>query len=81
MFCGGRKCKYESATGWKNDCLALEGIYSHWITEDLLAMARPNSQGMAKNQIVNQFRNLGIKSIINLQTPGEARKVPNGTNY
>ena len=23
--------------------MALKGIYSHWITEDILAMARPNS--------------------------------------
>ncbi len=70
MFCGGRRCKYESSSNWKNDDVAIEGIYSHWITDDLLAMARPNTENMAKYKTVQQFKTLGIKSIINLQTPG-----------
>ena len=71
MFCGGRRCKYESSTSWKDEDVVLEGIYSHWITEDLLAMARPNTENMAKFKTVQKFKELGIKSIINLQTPGE----------
>ena len=71
MFCGGRRCKYESASNWKNQEMAIEGIYSHWITEDLLAMARPNAPGIKKHKIIEQFKAAGIKSIINLQTPGE----------
>ena len=67
MFCGGRKCKYESASNWKNHEMAIEGIFSHWITDDLLAMARPNSPGMKKHRIIEQFKAAGIKSIINLQ--------------
>ncbi len=70
MFCGGRRCKYESSNSWKKEDVAIEGLYSHWITEDLLAMARPNSDNMAKYDTIQQFRDLGIKSIINLQTPG-----------
>lgn len=30
MFCGGRKCKYESATNWTPDACAVDGLYSHW---------------------------------------------------
>ena len=70
MFCGGRRCKYESSSAWKKADVAIEGIYSHWITDDLLAMARPNTENMAKYKTVQQFKTLGIKSIINLQTPG-----------
>jgi protein tyrosine phosphatase domain-containing protein 1 len=70
MFCGGRRCKYESSSGWKKEDLAIDGIYSHWITDDLLAMARPNTTSMVKNDTVGTFQKLGIRSIINLQTPG-----------
>merc|ERR1712131_73156 len=35
MFCGGRRCKYESGAAWKREEMALKGIYSHWITEDI----------------------------------------------
>merc|ERR1719192_2903534 len=71
MFCGGRRCKYESDTSWKPSETALNGIYSHWITEDLLAMARPNTSQIKQHDIIGQFDQLGIKSIVNLQMPGE----------
>ena len=48
MFCGGRRCKYESANSWKKEDIAVPGIYSHWITDDILAMARPNTASMTK---------------------------------
>ena len=75
MFCGGRRCKYESSSNWKGEDVAIEGIYSHWITDDLLAMARPNTENMAKYKTVQQFKTMGIKSIINLQTPGIIKKI------
>jgi len=71
MFCGGRKCKYESDSSWKPSETALTGIYSHWITEDLLAMARPNTSQIKQHNLIGQFDRLGIKSIVNLQMPGE----------
>ncbi|TRY78080.1 hypothetical protein TCAL_10411 [Tigriopus californicus] len=71
MFCGGLKCKYESGTKWKSHQQAIKGIYSHWITDNLLAMARPNTETMAQLKIIEQFKNHNIRSIINLQTPGE----------
>ena len=72
MFCGGKRCKYEAGpASWKPEDMAIDGIYSHWITDDLLAMARPNMSAIKKHKIVEQFKAAGIKSIINLQTPGE----------
>ena len=51
--------------------MALKGIYSHWITEDILAMSRPNTAQIESMELIKQFRASGIKSIINLQMPGE----------
>lgn len=30
MFCGGRKCKYESSSHWTQEDMAVRGIFSHW---------------------------------------------------
>ena len=67
-----------------------KGIFSHWITENILAMARPNTpQIEVKNlntlkasaishvscfqtfDLIRQFKSQGIKSVVNLQIPGE----------
>ena len=33
MFCGGKRCKYEAGpASWKPEDMAIDGIYSHWIT-------------------------------------------------
>ena len=37
--------------------MALKGIYSHWITEDILAMARPNSAQIEVKYLQNIFLN------------------------
>ncbi|KFM80153.1 Protein tyrosine phosphatase domain-containing protein 1, partial [Stegodyphus mimosarum] len=47
VFCGGKKCKYDSAN-WHKEDMAINGIYSHWITNDILAMARPNTETIEK---------------------------------
>ena len=75
MFCGGKKCKYESSDSWKPEEQAVSGIYSHWITDDIMAMARPNTTAIKKHKMVDQFQQLGLKSIINLQTPGIIKKL------
>ncbi|KAK5639261.1 hypothetical protein RI129_011753 [Pyrocoelia pectoralis] len=71
VFCGGTNCKYENPESWTADSLAIQGIYSHWITDDILAMARPSTTVIIKKNIIEQFQSLGIKSIINLQSPKE----------
>ncbi|XP_015928881.1 protein tyrosine phosphatase domain-containing protein 1 [Parasteatoda tepidariorum] len=70
VFCGGKRCKYDSAT-WHKEDMAVNGIYSHWITNDILAMARPNTEAIEKYNVIQQFKDKGISSIINLQMPGE----------
>ncbi|XP_023322024.1 protein tyrosine phosphatase domain-containing protein 1 isoform X3 [Eurytemora carolleeae] len=71
MFCGGRRCKYESGNSWTKQDMALQGIYSSWITSDILAMARPNTAQMEEFKLIEQFEQTGIKSVVNLQMPGE----------
>ena len=57
VFCGGRRCKYEQgASSWKKDEMAINGIYSHWITNDILAMARPNTAAIQKHALVQKFK-------------------------
>ena len=30
MFCGGRQCKYDNPMKWKEDEMAIRGLYSSW---------------------------------------------------
>eukprot|EP00117_Sycon_ciliatum_P013492 scpid27621/ scgid14137/ Protein tyrosine phosphatase domain-containing protein 1 len=69
--CGGRACKYESAAAWPEDAQALKGIFSHWVTDDILAMARPNTLQIKEHKLYEQFQRNGIKSLLNLQETGE----------
>ncbi|KAG7472863.1 hypothetical protein MATL_G00113730 [Megalops atlanticus] len=71
IACGGRSCKYEDPARWSDDSQAIRGLYSSWITDDLLAMARPSTEVIEKYNIIEQFQRCGLRSIINLQHPGE----------
>ncbi|KAM6159648.1 protein tyrosine phosphatase domain-containing protein 1 [Erethizon dorsatum] len=71
MACGGRACKYENPTRWSEQEQAIKGVYSSWVTDSILAMARPSSELLQKYRIIEQFLSHGIKTIINLQRPGE----------
>ncbi|XP_056305030.1 protein tyrosine phosphatase domain-containing protein 1 [Danio aesculapii] len=71
MGCGGQACKYEDPSHWSEDQQAIQGIYSSWITDDMLAMARPSTEIIEKFNIIDQFLRRGLKTIINLQCPGE----------
>nr|XP_020021548.1 protein tyrosine phosphatase domain-containing protein 1 isoform X2 [Castor canadensis] len=71
MACGGRSCKYENPARWSEQEQAIKGVYSSWVTDNILAMARPSSELLEKYHIIEQFLSHGIKTIINLQRPGE----------
>ncbi|XP_055451248.1 protein tyrosine phosphatase domain-containing protein 1 [Psammomys obesus] len=71
MACGGRACKYENPARWSEQEQAIKGVYSSWVTDSILAMARPSSELLQKYRIIEQFLSHGIKTIINLQHPGE----------
>lgn len=71
MACGGKACKYENPSRWSDEEQAIKGLYSSWITDKLLAMARPSTEIIEKYHIIEQFRSCGLKTVINLQRPGE----------
>ncbi|XP_030633339.1 protein tyrosine phosphatase domain-containing protein 1 [Chanos chanos] len=71
MACGGRACKYENPSRWSDEEQAIKGLYSSWITDKLLAMARPSTEIIEKYNIIDQFQRCGLKTVINLQRPGE----------
>ncbi|KAM3914692.1 protein tyrosine phosphatase domain-containing protein 1 [Leptodactylus fuscus] len=71
MTCGGRACKYENPQRWSDEEQAIKGLYSSWITDNILAMARPSTELIEKYNIIKQFQSCGIKTVINLQRPGE----------
>uniref|UniRef100_A0A8C6WUV6 Protein tyrosine phosphatase domain-containing protein 1 n=1 Tax=Neogobius melanostomus TaxID=47308 RepID=A0A8C6WUV6_9GOBI len=69
--CGGQACKYDNPTYWSEDQQAILGLYSSWVTDHILACSRPSTEIIEKYEIIDQFRRDGIKTLINLQTPGE----------
>ncbi|XP_033483898.2 protein tyrosine phosphatase domain-containing protein 1 [Epinephelus lanceolatus] len=69
--CGGQDCKYDNPSYWSDAQQAIQGLYSSWVTDHLLAMSRPSTEIIEKYNIIDQFRRTGIKTVINLQTPGE----------
>lgn len=46
---------------------AINGLHSDWVTDDVLAMARPSDRLLQEYDIVGQFKKAGIAGIINLQ--------------
>ncbi|KAL6119172.1 ptpdc1 [Pungitius sinensis] len=69
--CGGQACKYDNPSGWSEKEQAVKGLYSSWVSDHLLAMSRPSTEIIEKYDIIDQFRRCGIKTVINLQIPGE----------
>ncbi|KAM3871772.1 protein tyrosine phosphatase domain-containing protein 1 [Diretmus argenteus] len=69
--CGGQACKYDNPSYWSDDQQAIKGLYSSWVTDHLLAMSRPSTEIIEKYDIIDQFKRSGIKTVINLQQPGE----------
>ncbi|XP_069942063.1 protein tyrosine phosphatase domain-containing protein 1-like [Cherax quadricarinatus] len=71
VFCGGKRCRYDNGDSWGAEDMAINGIYSHWVTDSILAMARPSTEVIQKKDLVGQFLKHDIKTVINLQLPGE----------
>nr|KAJ3423034.1 hypothetical protein HK105_004020 [Polyrhizophydium stewartii] len=75
FFCGGKECKYENWRLWTPDKYAgvnaIDGLYSSWITDDILAMQRPSTRLINEYGLVKKFQECGIRSIFNLQESGE----------
>ena len=72
MFCGGatcRRCGDDVYMQQQNP--ALIGIHSTWITDNILAMQRPNDFMLQSIKIIEQFKTNTIRSIFNLTEAGE----------
>ncbi|CAF2127776.1 unnamed protein product [Rotaria magnacalcarata] len=66
--CRGANCKYERSDYWRPEQMAINGIYSNWITNNILACSRPTSR---HNDLKKLFHEAGIRAIFNLETPDE----------
>ncbi|XP_068169798.1 protein tyrosine phosphatase domain-containing protein 1 isoform X2 [Antennarius striatus] len=71
LACGGKDCRYEGPECWKSNQQVIRGLFSSWVTDDIIAMARPSNNLIEKYSIIEQFQRLNIRSIINMQLPGE----------
>uniref|UniRef100_A0A672H1U0 Protein tyrosine phosphatase domain-containing protein 1 n=1 Tax=Salarias fasciatus TaxID=181472 RepID=A0A672H1U0_SALFA len=71
LACGGIDCRYEGPVCWKLNQQVIRGLFSSWVTDDIIAMARPSNHLIEKYNIIDQFHRLNIKSVINMQLPGE----------
>ena len=57
MFCGGFKCKYCNPVGqWPENNYAIKGLYSAWVTDNILAMSRPSTRLIDTYDILTQFK-------------------------
>lgn len=56
LYCRGSSCRYCTWKPWSEDQQAIEGLYSSWITPDILAMARPTKEAIDKFDIIKQFK-------------------------
>ncbi|XP_018519400.1 protein tyrosine phosphatase domain-containing protein 1 isoform X2 [Lates calcarifer] len=71
LACGGIDCRYEGPECWKLNQQVIRGIFSSWVTDDIIAMARPSNHLIEKYNIIEQFQRMNIRSVINMQLPGE----------
>ncbi|XP_075327077.1 protein tyrosine phosphatase domain-containing protein 1 [Odontesthes bonariensis] len=71
LACGGIDCRYEGPECWKLNQQVIRGLFSSWVTDDIVAMARPSNNLIEKYNIIDQFQRLNIRSIINMQVTGE----------
>ncbi|RXM98019.1 Protein tyrosine phosphatase domain-containing protein 1 [Acipenser ruthenus] len=71
LSCGGKLCRYEGPANWSLQQQVIRGLYSEWVTDDIVAMARPSTTLIKEYNIIEQFTKLNIKSIINMQVQGE----------
>ncbi|KAE8616947.1 hypothetical protein XENTR_v10008932 [Xenopus tropicalis] len=71
LTCGGRECRYEGPEGWSEKQQAIRGLYSSWVTEEILATSRPSTRLMKEHKITDQFHRYAIRSVISAQQPWE----------
>ena len=45
---------------WKEEEKALKGLFSHWVTDDILVMARPSTVLLRERDLIAQFKRLAL---------------------
>ncbi|WKY06809.1 hypothetical protein Q1695_006748 [Nippostrongylus brasiliensis] len=68
LYCKGRACRYCSVFEGPS---AIPGLYSTWITDQILAMARPQPAHFENDRIVHLLKENGISAVFNLEEVGE----------
>jgi protein tyrosine phosphatase domain-containing protein 1 len=63
--------------GGKN---AIDGLFSNWITDNILAHQRPSSRLISEFDLINVFKSVGICAIFNLQCSGEHANCGDGND-
>ncbi|GBN49532.1 Protein tyrosine phosphatase domain-containing protein 1 [Araneus ventricosus] len=63
VFCPGKRCRYEGAAFWQKEDMPIMGIFSTWITDDIVTMARPSTEIIEKYKIIKQFREKDYGSV------------------
>ncbi|CCD67575.1 TYR_PHOSPHATASE_2 domain-containing protein [Caenorhabditis elegans] len=71
LYCSGPRCRFCIVVTGQTEIQAIDGLYSTWITSDILAMARLQVEHFDSLGIVEKFKTNGIQSVINLQESGE----------
>lgn len=77
LGCNGTKCKYDNSN-WPKEKMAINGLYSHWITDDILAMARPRAKLINDSNLIHEMKRAEIRSIFNLQSRNEHKDCGDG---
>ncbi|EFP09945.1 hypothetical protein CRE_11553 [Caenorhabditis remanei] len=78
LYCSGPRCRFCVVVTGQSEIQAIDGLYSTWITSDILAMARLQVEHFEKLDIIEKFRTNHIVSVINLQESGEHSFCGNG---
>ncbi|VDO36239.1 unnamed protein product, partial [Haemonchus placei] len=68
LYCKGRACRYCNTYLGKS---AIPRLYSTWITDDILAMARPQPVHFENDEIIHSLKRKKIRAVFNLQEFGE----------
>ncbi|RCN29738.1 dual specificity phosphatase, catalytic domain protein [Ancylostoma caninum] len=68
LYCKGSACKFCNLFDGPS---VVPGLYSTWITEDILAMARPQPVHFENDIIICHFKESNIVAVFNLEELGE----------
>ena len=86
MFCNGAACQYCTDVKWTGSGQAIDGIFSTWVSDAILAISRPTQLALRKHDLLAALLRHNVRCIINLQEKGEHAtcgegNLPTGFSY